>query len=90
MRRLACVSGWLIDAYLGLQLQRAANRLLSDRSLTAQIAKSEERLRALRTGPRGVEVLGSWPWATNGSAEILIEDEVGDLARLKALTEPSQ
>lgn len=82
-------SGWLVHAYWGLHLQRASNRVVPDPALTEQIAKLQLRLEGVRTGSRGVQALGEWPWVPQGRADEIIEDELGELERLKALSEAS-
>ena len=85
-------SGWLVDAYYGLRLQQISNRLAEDPALTDQIAKLEARLKEVRTGPRGVQALGEWPWPRQAAdhVEILIDQELPELERLKALSETSE
>jgi hypothetical protein len=79
---------WLVDGYYGLHLQRSSNRLVEDATLTAQIAKLEQRLSDVRTGPLGAQALGEWPWTHQANAEVVIEHEITSLERLKALSEP--
>ncbi|MDP1823133.1 MAG: hypothetical protein Q8L48_07825 [Archangium sp.] len=81
-------SGWLVDAYLGLRLLRAANSLSETPALTKRIAELAQRLEALRTGPTGVQALGHWPWnAEAREVEAVVDREMTELARLKALSE---